>query len=202
MLSEEERRRATEKGKQTHGGAGAGGPSNGAGGNGSSRGGSGVGAGDSTTTSVTVVTKSVYKSRKKKILRNRIGYEKLHKLVYMHYNLKLCIQQFEADFHSRQEKDTDPCSVMMDVALYDEGNPIMEWLSNSMSGSTPTLDEYDDEEEDWTAPDSFLIEELEMEVEEVAAFKRKLNFGKKDSKKRKMRQLDDDEEEGFLDDFE
>ncbi|TVU40017.1 hypothetical protein EJB05_13462, partial [Eragrostis curvula] len=135
-------------------------------------------------------------------LRNRIGYEKLHKLVYVHYNLKLCIQQFEADFHSRQEKDTDPCSMMMDVALYDEGNPIMEWLSNSMSGSTPTLDEYDYDEEDWTAPGSFRIEELEMEVEEVAAFKRKLNFGKKGSKKRKMRQLDDDEEEGFLDDFE
>jgi hypothetical protein len=59
-------------------------------------------------------------------LRNRIGYEKLHKLVYLHYNLELCIQQFESDFQSCQEKDIDPYSVMVDVALYDESNPIME----------------------------------------------------------------------------
>jgi hypothetical protein len=76
-------------------------------------------------------------------IRNRLGYVKLEKLVYVHYNLKLCIQQFEADFENFREKDPDPCSMMMDLALYDEGNPIMEWLNNSMSESTPILDEYD-----------------------------------------------------------
>jgi hypothetical protein len=53
-------------------------------------------------------------------LRNQIGYEKLHKLVYVHYYLKLCIQEFETDFQSHQEKDIDPYSVMMGTALYDE----------------------------------------------------------------------------------
>jgi hypothetical protein len=35
-------------------------------------------------------------------LRNRLGYEKLHKLVYVHYNLKLRIQHFENDMQSLQ----------------------------------------------------------------------------------------------------
>jgi hypothetical protein len=131
-------------------------------------------------------------------LRNRIGYEK-HKLVYVHYNVKLCIQQFETDFQSRQEKDIDPFSVMMDIALYDESNPIMEWLCNSMSGSMPTLDEFDEDDDDWTAPGTFLIEELQMQPKEVAAFKRKLCFDRKNGKKRKA---GSDDEEGFVDDYE
>ena len=87
-------------------------------------------------------------------LRNRLGYEKLHKLVYVHYNLKLCIQHFENDMQSLQKmqvfKDTelDPYSVMIDCAMYDEGNPIMDWLCNSRSESSPILDEYDDNELD------------------------------------------------------
>jgi hypothetical protein len=47
----------------------------------------------------------------------------------------------------------------MDTVLYDESNPIMEWLCSSMSGLMPTLDEFDDDD-DWTAPSTFLIEEL------------------------------------------
>jgi len=124
-------------------------------------------------------------------VRNRLGYDKLEKLVYVHYNLKLCIQQFEADFQNFQEKDPDPCSMMMDLALYDEGNPIMEWLNNSMSESTPILDEYDDSDDDWSTPSNFVIESLHMDDEEIAAFKRKMQLGKK--KKRKM-QLDEDDE--------
>jgi hypothetical protein len=111
-------------------------------------------------------------------LRNKLGFDKLHKLVKVHYNLKLQIQQFEADFQSLQEKDVDPCAMMMDVALYDEQNPIMDWLNNSMSDSTPILDEYNDDDLDWNTPSSFVIESLEMDIEEVAAFKRKLCLGK------------------------
>ncbi|TVU26605.1 hypothetical protein EJB05_29159, partial [Eragrostis curvula] len=72
-------------------------------------------------------------------LRNRLGYDKLHKLVYVHYNLKLRIQHYEADLQSfqemqnLQEREADPCSILMDVALYDEGNPIIDWFANSMS---------------------------------------------------------------------
>ncbi|AQK41284.1 hypothetical protein ZEAMMB73_Zm00001d024484 [Zea mays] len=84
-----------------------------------------------------------------------------------------------ADFQSLQEKDSDPCSMLMDVALYDDQNPIMDWLNNSMSDSAPTLDEYDDSDLDWSTPSSFVTESLQMGIEEVAGFKRDLYMGKK-----------------------
>ena len=102
-------------------------------------------------------------------------------------------------FKGFDKKETDPCSLMMDVALFDEGNPIMEWLSNSRSESTPILDEYDEDDDDWTAPGSFLIEELQMNETDVAAFKRELCFGRNGTEKKRKRQLE--EEELFDDDF-
>jgi len=72
-------------------------------------------------------------------LRNRLSYDKLHKLVYVHYNLKLRIQLFQDEMKSLQdmqchlESDSDPCSILMDCAMYDEDNPIMDWLCNSRS---------------------------------------------------------------------
>lgn len=72
-------------------------------------------------------------------LRNRLSYDKLHKLVSVHYNLKLRIQQYEDDIHSLQdmqiqhEMDSDPYSMLMDAAVFDDRNPIMDWLVNSRS---------------------------------------------------------------------
>ena len=54
----------------------------------------------------------------------------------MHYNLKLRIQQYEDDIHSLQdmqiqhEMDSDPYSMLMDAAVFDDRNPIMDWLVN------------------------------------------------------------------------
>ncbi|XP_062217237.1 uncharacterized protein LOC133917347 [Phragmites australis] len=133
-------------------------------------------------------------------LRNRLGYDKLHKLVYVHYNLKLHIQHFETNMQSFQEiqgskeREYDPCSIMMDVAMYDEGNPIMDWLCNSRSESAPILDEYIDNEPESLSPSRFLIEELGMDEEEVAIFKRKLDFGRKGGKKKGKVRLEEDEE--------
>ena len=119
----------------------------------------------------------------------------------MHHNLKLSIQQFEIDFQNlQQQKEVDPCSMMMDVALFDKENPIMDWLSNSMTESTPILDGYDDYDDDWTTPGGFLIDELHMQPEEVVAFKRKLCFGRKGADKKGKVGLDD--EEKFVDDYE
>jgi hypothetical protein len=121
----------------------------------------------------------------------------------VHYNLKLAIHQFESDFRSLRKKDADPCSMMMDVALFDEDNPIMDWLSNSRSESKPILDEYDDDDDEWTTPDGFLIDELNMQPEEVSEFKRKLSISTKGSKKKRKRVgLEDKEEEFFEDDNE
>lgn len=71
-------------------------------------------------------------------VRNRLGYEKLHKLVYVHYNLKLRLQQNEIE---QEEKDLDPFAIVMDATMFDEANPIHKWLNKSMSRSAPLLDE-------------------------------------------------------------
>jgi hypothetical protein len=104
----------------------------------------------------------------------------------VHYNLKLRVKQFEEEMkslhqmQSTEQEDLDPCSILMEVALYDEGNPIMDWLCNSRSESVPTLDEYDGSEpESPNNPSTFLVEELGMNEEELATFKKKLDFGKK-----------------------
>ena len=133
-------------------------------------------------------------------LRNKLSYDKLMKLVYVHYNLKLYIQQFEADFQSLKEKETDPYSLMMDAAFFYEANPIMDWLCHSRSESTPILDEYDLEADDWTMPGGFLIDELQMDISEVAAFRRKLCFGQKGGKKKRKVQLEEDEPEDLFED--
>ena len=131
-------------------------------------------------------------------LRNRLSYDKLHKLVFVHYNLKLRIQHFVTDMQSLQEmqtnkereRDSDPCSIIIDVAMYDEGNPIMDRLCTSRSESVPTLDEYDDRRPESPSPSIFVIEELGVCEEEVAVFRKKI--GGKRGKKRK---------EGFEDDI-
>lgn len=138
-------------------------------------------------------------------VRNRLGYEKIHKLVYMHYNLKLRIQHFQNDMqlldgmHSAQEREGDLFSIMIDVAMYDEGNPIMDWLCNSRSESVPILDEFDDNEPELSSPSRFLIEELEMNNEEVAQFKRKLHFDTSDANKKGKARLEDVEEDSAED---
>ncbi|EEC66678.1 hypothetical protein OsI_32980 [Oryza sativa Indica Group] len=138
-------------------------------------------------------------------VRNRLGYEKIHKLVYVHYNLKLRIQHFQNDMqllddmHSAQEREGDPFSIMIDVAMYDEGNPIMDWLCNSRSESVPILDEFDDNEPELSSPSRFLIEELEMNNEEVAQFKRKLHFDTSDANKKGKARLEDVEEDSAED---
>lgn len=55
-------------------------------------------------------------------IRNRLGYDKLHKLVYVHYSLKVRIQENE----SGQLKEVDPCAMMLDAAVFDEENPIWD----------------------------------------------------------------------------
>jgi len=124
-------------------------------------------------------------------LRNRLSYDKLHKLVFVHYNLKLRIQHFVTDMQNLQEmqtnkeheRDSDPCSILIDVTMYDERNPIMDWLCTSRSESAPTLDERDDQRPESPNPSRLVIDELGMSDEEVAAFKKKI--GGKRGKKRK-----------------
>ena len=120
-------------------------------------------------------------------LRNRLSYDKLHKLVSVHYNLKLRIQQYEDDIHSLQdmqiqhEMDSDPYSMLMDAAVFDDRNPIMDRLVNSRSESTTILDENVDGESEF--PSRSLIDEFGLSDEDVAILKEiygpKQNISKK-----------------------
>ena len=131
-------------------------------------------------------------------LRNRLSYDKLHKLVFVHYNLKLRIQQYEDDIHSLQdmqiqhEMDSDPYSMIMDVVVFDDRNPIMDWLVNSRSESTPTLDENVDGETEFAIPSRFIIEEMGLSDKDVAILK-KIYCPKQNISKNRRIQFDEEE---------
>lgn len=72
-------------------------------------------------------------------IRNKLGYDKLHKLVYVHYNLKERIRGNSG--YQQKDKEVDPCSMMLDAAIFDENNPIWDWLDRSMNDVGPRLDD-------------------------------------------------------------
>jgi hypothetical protein len=52
--------------------------------------------------------------------------KKLHKLVYVNYNLCICLRQVRT-----YERDEDPFSKLMEFPLYDDSNPIRDWMENN-----------------------------------------------------------------------
>jgi hypothetical protein len=61
-------------------------------------------------------------------VRNCLTYEKLHKLVYVNYNLRI---QNSIDGGSRY--DDDPFNRLMELTLVDASNPIHEWMERARS---------------------------------------------------------------------
>ncbi|KAI4965362.1 hypothetical protein ZWY2020_022857 [Hordeum vulgare] len=53
-------------------------------------------------------------------------------------SLRAPLQQNET---CQDDKEDDPCALMMDLAQYDETNPIMDWTRNLRTESEPLLDE-------------------------------------------------------------
>ncbi|CAM0149332.1 unnamed protein product [Urochloa decumbens] len=74
-------------------------------------------------------------------VRNRIGYEKLEKLVYVRHNLKLRLKYDEMERVNHSQEEVDPCALLMDAALFDESNPIMEWLNSSSEDTFMSLEQ-------------------------------------------------------------
>jgi hypothetical protein len=58
-------------------------------------------------------------------VRNKLSYKKLHKLVYVNYNLHICLRQV-----GTYERDKDLFSKLMELSLYDDRNPIRDWMEN------------------------------------------------------------------------
>ncbi|XP_024317124.1 uncharacterized protein LOC112271633 [Brachypodium distachyon] len=76
--------------------------------------------------------------------KNRLFTEKLHKLVYVRYNLKLRSEQTKIHTEEKdgeEENVLDPCRMMMAVTLYDKENPVMDWLNMPDSVSLTPQDE-------------------------------------------------------------
>jgi hypothetical protein len=65
-----------------------------------------------------------------------LTYEKLHKLVYVNYNLRI---QNNIDRGSRH--DDDLFNRLMELTLVDASNPIREWMERARSTVQPELDE-------------------------------------------------------------
>uniref|UniRef100_A0ACD6A9T0 Uncharacterized protein n=4 Tax=Avena sativa TaxID=4498 RepID=A0ACD6A9T0_AVESA len=62
--------------------------------------------------------------------RNRLLYGKLHKCVSVRYNLKIRAEEDQDPVRENaKEKEVDPCAMMMDAAMFDKTNPMMEWLN-------------------------------------------------------------------------
>jgi hypothetical protein len=66
-----------------------------------------------------------------------LTYEKLHKLVYVNYNLRI---QNSIDGGS-QHDDDNPFNRLMELTLVDASNPIHEWMERARSTVHPELDE-------------------------------------------------------------
>jgi hypothetical protein len=67
-----------------------------------------------------------------------LSYKKLHKLVYVNYNL--CIHLWQAGLYKREEELFDK---LMELPLYDAQNSIRDWMEHGRSNSSPLLDEED-----------------------------------------------------------
>ena len=71
-------------------------------------------------------------------VRNRLSYKKLHKLVYVNYNIRI---KNNLDAGVRSTVDDDPFDRLMELSLNDVNNPIREWMEAGRSVGVPELDE-------------------------------------------------------------
>jgi hypothetical protein len=82
-----------------------------------------------------------------------LTYEKLHKLVYVNYNIRI---QNSIDGGSPYHDDDDPFNRLMELTLVDVSNPIREWMECARSTVQPELDE-ESPETDAPIPSSMVI---------------------------------------------
>jgi hypothetical protein len=86
-------------------------------------------------------------------VRNRLSHQKLHKLVYVNYNLRLRLK--DAIGFTSVQGEEDPFSQLMELSLYDTNNPIRQWMEMVRSNADPVLDE-EDTESDTQLPSSIV----------------------------------------------
>jgi len=137
-----------------------------------------------------------------------MGHKKLHKLVFVNYNLWLRIQRAKA---TPEPSDFDPIAGMMDLSLYRQQSAIRKWMELGRSNAAPALDE-DSDLSDTPVPSTIVtdiardIPELrnldvrewaEETVGDTHVGKRKTRVGPSDRQRKKGKRQDDIEEEEF-----
>jgi hypothetical protein len=137
-------------------------------------------------------------------LRNKLGYLKLHELVFVNYNLRLRIQRATG---TPEPSEFDPALAFMDLSLHRHNEAIRDWMERGRSNAPPTLDE-DSPISDTPLP-STLFTSLVREqggTEEVQEWadetigdthlgKRKTRLGPSDRKGKRVKITDQIEEE-------
>jgi hypothetical protein len=123
-------------------------------------------------------------------LRNKLTHKKLNNLVYVNYNLRLRIQQANAQI---RKEDDDPLQRLADLSFYDMNNQIKDWMDNAWSNACPELDE-DSTESDAPVPSPLVTDLVDLtdicratEASSVAEWAEK-NVGDSHIGKRKTRQ--------------
>jgi hypothetical protein len=71
-------------------------------------------------------------------LRNKLGYLKLHELVFVNYNLRLRIQRATG---TPEPSEFDPSLAFMDLSLHRYNEAIRDWMERGRSNAPPTLGE-------------------------------------------------------------
>jgi chromatin remodeling complex protein RSC6 len=71
-------------------------------------------------------------------VHNQLLYKKLHKLVYINYNIRICLRQ-----DSLYKREEDSFDKLIELSLYDSQNPIQNWMEHGRSNEYPLLDEED-----------------------------------------------------------
>ncbi|TVU12808.1 hypothetical protein EJB05_46468, partial [Eragrostis curvula] len=90
-------------------------------------------------------------------VRNRLTHQKLHKLVYVNYNLRIRLK--EAGLYKPPEDD--PFDKLMELTLLDESNPIRDWMEHGRSNGPPLLDE-EATDSDTPIPSALVLQETEQ----------------------------------------
>lgn len=121
--------------------------------------------------------------------RNRLLYGKLHKCVSVRYNLKIRAEEDQDPVRENaKEKEVDPSAMMLDTTMFDETNPMMEWLN---------------EDEEHEILDGAVAATAVFErIRSLNSSKKDSHLGRKDNSRKRKRAVEEEDEYNDIDDDE
>ncbi|XP_044947225.1 uncharacterized protein LOC123396332 [Hordeum vulgare subsp. vulgare] len=114
--------------------------------------------------------------------RNRLLYGKLHKFVSVRHNLKIRAEEDKDRVRENDKyKEVDPCAMMMNTTMFDEANPMMEWLN--------------EDEEHVILDGSDAASAVFEEIRRLNSSKKSSHLGRKGNGTKRKRVLEEDEDD-------